>query len=397
MDQGYFQIENKKEKPSTLWDWPFVFLNLSFFLAFTNIAFLYLYPLALRDMGYEHDVIGLVMGLFSFAAVISRPFFGKLVVLKGEYWVISMGIATSLVASLGYNLVTAFGRDMILIRVIHGIGFSAFISASFSLAAKAVHPSKRGQAFGIIGASLMGAVALAPLFGEVLIGQWGFHALYMAASASVILAWLAAFIAIRPLPFSPPGNEKISVKYLPLLKNRSFFFLLISTLIFAHCQATVPNFLALIADEKGVPSGRFFLASYVIAILVLLTMGKPIDRFGKLRFMKFSYPFLSLGILLIPGMIGLPLFSFPAVLYGAGMGILFATHNALAASHGSEIEKPATMSLFTAIYDTGFITGAVVSGWFAYQTSLEVLFLACGVFGFVGLLTVMVAPISNDE
>ncbi|MBW2120202.1 MAG: hypothetical protein JRH09_20105, partial [Deltaproteobacteria bacterium] len=88
-----FKNEHTTGNPPGLWDRPFVFLNLSFFLVFTNIAFLYLYPLALEAMGSEHHVIGLVMGIFSAAAVISRPILGKLVALKGEYRVISSGMA----------------------------------------------------------------------------------------------------------------------------------------------------------------------------------------------------------------------------------------------------------------------------------------------------------------
>ena len=391
-----FKNEHTTENPSALWDHPFVFLNLSFFLVFTNIAFFYLYPLALDAMGSEHHVIGLVMGIFSVAAVMSRPFLGKLVALKGEYSVISLGMAVIFLSSLGYNLITVFGFNMLLVRVVHGIGFSAFISAGFSLAARAFPPEKRGETFGILGAAIMGAVALAPPFGEILIHKWGFHALYLAASASIFLAWIAAFMATHPRPPSSPGRDnKKDVSYLRLLKDRSFLFLLISTIIFAHCQSTVPNFLALIAAEKGLASGPFFFVSYSVSILILVSMGRPIDRYGKLVFLRVAYPFFCLGILFIPGMIRAPFFPVPAILFGAGMGLLFAAHNALAADHGNQMEKPAVMSLFTAVYDTGFITGAVVSGWFAQLTSLNMLFWTCGILGFMGFVVVLVSPIKD--
>jgi MFS family permease len=396
MKTVYFQNKKKKRDLEILWGRPFVFLNLAFFLVFSNVAFLYLYPLALDALGSKHHVIGLVMGVFSCAAVISRPLMGKLIISRGEHWVFSMGIITILLASLGYILITAFGPAMLLIRVVHGFGFSAAVSAGFSLAAKTFHPGKRGEAFSIIGASLMCAVALAPPLGELLIRQWGFETLYMAAAGAVTLAWLVAKGAFQPVPGSFHDEGKGSVKYVSLLKNRSFFFLLLSTIIFAHCQATVPNFITLVSNERGVPSGRFFLAANIVAVLVLLTTGKLVDRFGKLFFMKLSYPVFSLGILLIPGMIGGVFHALPAVLYGVGIAVLFSTYNALAASHGSESEKPAIMSLFTAIYDTGFITGAIVSGWFAHMTSLEMLFWACGIFGFIGFFTVVFSPIKEE-
>ncbi len=108
-----------------------------------------------------------------------------------------------------------------------------------------------------------------------------------------------------------------------------------------------------------------------------------------------AYPFLSLSIILIPNTIDSLIFSITAILFGTGMGILFATHNALAASHGSMEEKPAVMSIFTAVYDTGFITGAVVSGWLANHIGLDMLFISSGFFSFLGLIMAMFSHIKE--
>ena len=389
------KIKNKTF--ATLWDSSFIFLNLTFFLVFTNIAFLYLYPLVLEAMGLKLHMMGLVLGTFSAAAVISRPFLGQLVIQRGEFPVFILGLTVSLIASLSYILINKFGPAMLFTRAFHGLGFSACVCAGFSLAAKTVHPARRGEAFSIIGASLMGAIAIAPYLGEILIRRWGFSAIYLAASGSVFLAWIAAVKAISPLQLSPRNDRETSVKYFNLLKNRPFIFLLLSTLIFSHCQASVPNFIALISNEKGVPSGRFFLVSNVMAIMVLLLTGKLLDRFGKSFFMRLFYPVFALGILFIPGMIDSPFHLVPALLYGMGVAFLFSTHNAMAASYGNPVEKPAIMSLFTATYDTGFVTGAVVSGWVAHVTSLEMLFRTCGILGFLGLCVVLMLPMQEDK
>jgi len=238
-------------------------------------------------------------------------------------------------------------------------------------------------------------MALAPPLGEVLIRKWGFHALYTAAAASIILAWIVSFKCVTLPDSYSKKSRKAHSGYLSHLKNGPFFFLLISTLIFAHCQATVPNFIALIAKAKGASSGPFFAVSYTVAIIVLLTMGRLIDRYGLLYFLRLPYPAFALGILIIPVMIKSSAFLFPAILYGVGLGFLFPAHNALAASHGTRDQKPAVMSLFTAVYDSGFITGAFLSGWFSHIAGLDMLFVACGVFGFLGFLLVLLSPISN--
>ncbi|MBW1779858.1 MAG: MFS transporter, partial [Deltaproteobacteria bacterium] len=242
----------------TLWNRPFLFLNLSLFLIFANIGLLYLYPLVLKAMGGDAHTIGWVMGAFSISAVLSRPLMGKLVVLKGEYGVISVGMALSLISSMSYHVVTLLGPLMLVIRVVHGLGFSAVIAGSFSLLAKGVSPLRRGMAFSMVGVWLMAAIALAPYIGERVINRYGFHGLYVAAAGSVILGWLALMLGMESGWKLSAEDERERVMYLPILKNRAFLFLLCSTLIFAHSQATLTNFLALVAAKHDTAAGPFF-------------------------------------------------------------------------------------------------------------------------------------------
>jgi MFS family permease len=397
-EQGFLVIFLNEDPPApfdTPWNRPFLLINLSLFLMFTNIGLLYLYPLALKAMGGDPHTIGWVMGAFAISAVLSRPLMGNLAIQKGESWLISAGMALALVSSLSYHFITGFGPLMVLIRVIHGLGFSAVIAGSFSLVAKGASPLRRGAAFSVVGVSLMAAIALAPSAGEALIGWYGFDGLYIGAAAAVILGWLFVMPGSRAAHISIDKGKRGTVRYLPLLRDRPFFFLLCSTFIFAHGQATLANFLALIAAKHDAAAGPFFFFSYLAAIVILLTLGRFVDRYGKLPLICLSYPVFSLSILLVPGTIESPLFVVTAVMFGCGMGVLFATHNALAASHGSFREKPAVMALFTGIYDSGFITGAVVSGWAAHQVGLDMLFISSGFFTFSGLLIAMFSPMRD--
>ena len=97
------------------------------------------------------------------------------------------------------------------------------------------------------------------------------------------------------------------------------------------------------------------------------------------------------------GLVGSWPYVLPAFLCGAGMGLLFPAHNALAAGYGAGRQKAAAMSFFTSVYDTGFITGAVFSGWIAQVWSLEGLFMFSGCIALGGLLIVLFSPIRESE
>jgi MFS family permease len=385
------------EKFQNLWGRPFLFLNFSYFLVFSNISLFYLYPLVLEGMGGTPEMIGWVMGFFSVATVLSRPLMGKMVGSRGESQVMWLGIAVVLLATYGYLFLEKIGLPVFLVRLVHGVGYSAFISGSFSLVARTIAPEKQGQAYGIVGASIMGATAIAPPVGEILMRHGGFAALCLTASACALVACLAVLFGNMKTDPVSRNSANGRVRYIPLLKNFSFLFLMVSTLLFANCQSTLANFLALISAQKGVDAGRFFFVAFCVAILVLLTLGRLMDRFGKRLFLKLAYPLLAVGLLLIPNLIGSWPYLAPAILCGAGMGFLFPAHNALAAGYGSTEQKPAAMSFFTSVYDTGFITGAIVSGWVAQVWSLDGLFVFTGCIALGGLLIVLFSPIKETE
>lgn len=377
----------------TLWTRPFILLNGVTLMVFMNIGLLYLYPLALQAHGMDKKTIGWVMGIFSLAAVLSRPLAGKMIGRYGEKRLISLGMAATFLASMGYALVGPAGVTVFLVRVVHGVGFSACVAGIFSLAARGVSPFKRGAAFGWVGASIMLGVAVAPALGERLIAATGFGGLYLAAGFTMCLGSMALVLGLRNTTLFSSLEKGSRVAYLPVLKEGAFLWLLASALILAHLQATVTNFLALMAHQQGAGSGRFFFVAFATAIFVLIFLGGLMDRYGKRPVAALAYPVFCLSLIVMPTTLAGPAFLAPALLFGVGLGFLFSSHNALAASHGTMREKPAFMSVFTAVYDTGFVTGALISGWIAHGYGLYALFVSTGFFGFLGLLIVLLAPL----
>jgi MFS family permease len=308
------------------------------------------------------------------------------------------GVAVMLAASACYPLVRTVGPSLFCIRVVHGLGFSAFVAGSFSAVALLIPGGRRAEAYSMVGASLMAAAALAPLVGEILLKGPGFWALLAAACGAALLS-CGAILAAGGLGRVGGRHERVAPggRYGPLLRDGSFVSLLISTFIFAHCQSTVFNFLALEAESKGASAGTFFFAAFSLAIALLLTMGRVIDRKGKIRFLRTAYPPFALGLVLLPLLFGPSGGWVPALLFGAGMGLLFPAHNALAAEHGGPGEKASVMALFTAVYDSGFITGAVASGSVAARLGLDHMFFATGALAAVGFLVCLAAPIREES
>ncbi len=381
-----------EQDSSPAWIGPFLFLNALMFLVFSNIAFFYLYPLYLQAIGSSKTTIGWVMGLMPISTVVSRPFMGKLVARRGEQSVILLGLIIIFFSSLAYHGLQRVAWPMVLVRISHGVGFSAFISASYTAVAQWVPADRRGQAYSYIGATILAAVALMPLAGEHLVRGFGYPALFNGAAAAVFLAAVLTFT-----PATSRGTASSSYEgallYGPLVRRRSICLLLLAMLFFVQGHATVLNFIALQADRLGLPPGSYFAVAASIAFLLRLVGGAFIDRYGKKLFMKGSYVSFALGICSIPLIWHPPAFYVSALLYGTGLAFLFPAAIALAADQAEKPEElPGMMSLATAVLDLGFISGTVLSGWFADLFSLDILFISVGALSVVGFF-LMFTPI----
>ena len=380
------------DNPNRAWVGPFIFLNTLMFLVFSNIAFFYLYPLYLQAIGSSKTTIGWVMGLMPISTVISRPFMGKLVARRGEQRVILLGLVIIFFSSLGYHGLQRVAWPMVLVRVLHGVGFSAFISASYTAVAQWVPANRRGQAYSYTGATILAAVALMPLAGEHLVKGFGYPALFNSAAAAVLLATLLTFAPATSRAI-PPSSYEGMLLYGPLLRRRSTCLLLLAILLFVQGHATVLNFIALQANRFGLPPGYYFAVAATLAFILRLVAGSFIDRYGKKPFMKGSYIVFGMGICFIPLISHPAAFYASTMLYGTGLAFLFPAAIALAADQAERPEElPGMMSLATAIFDLGFISGTVFSGWFADLFSLDTLFLTVGALCFVGF-ALMFSPI----
>jgi MFS family permease len=378
-----------------LWTGRFLLLNVLYFLVFSNIAFFYLYPLYLQAIGSSKTTIGWVMGLMPISTVVTRPIMGNLVSRWGEKPVISAGLIVIFFSSIGYHGLKQVAWPLVLVRIFHGVGFSAFVAAAFTAVAHWIPPTRRGQAYSYIGATILAAVALMPLAGEQLVEGFGYPALFNGAAAAVFLAVLLAFsqTGIRSGPMSADG----SVMYRALLKRGSVCLLLFAIIFFVIGHATVLNFIALQANRLGLPSGYYFAVAASLAFILRITAGSLIDRYGKKRFMRGSYVFFGLGIGLIP-FISYPSFFYASsLLYGAGLAFIYPAALALAADQArSDLELPAIMSLTTATFDFGFICGTVFSGWYADFFSLDALFVSVGALSIIGF-AMMYSPIYEAD
>ncbi|RJS77018.1 MFS transporter [Methanophagales archaeon] len=360
--------------------------NLSIFFVFSNISLFYLFPLRLKALGGTDPQIGFIMSLFSISMVISRPIWGRIISSFGERKIIMISIFIISFSSLIYILSTSINWHLMGLRLLHGLGSSGFIAGIFSLLSKSTSQRRAGATFSLTGIAIMTSMAISPSIGEVLIARYGFSSLFITAS-------ILSLIPVLIVPFISKQNQPNTVRslaqrpsYLVFLKEKRFLYLLLSTWIFSHSQATVFNFISLLLKEyKRLPS-TFFFPSFSISILSLFILSKTLDSVKKSRLLKISYPIYSFSIFMIPLSIKMDISLLSTAMFGYGIASLFSIHNTLAATYGVMEHRHYSMSLFTAVYDLGFITGPIIGGLILNYSRYDMLMNYMSLFSTIGLL-----------
>jgi MFS family permease len=265
--------------PPILADKAFMRATITNFFFFFSLNCFILLPLYIEGAGGTEIEIGIVMGVYNAVGILGQPIVGPLVDALGQrpFMLVGAGLvaASALLAAASPSI-----PMLAFVRVLQGIGFSAFFVANYSYVIDLTPPARRGWALGIYGVAGLVATAVAPLVGEGMIRRMGFAPLFFMAAAMAVVAagyvWgLPSGRPGRPLPLAGSLWERGG---LDELRHRHMTV----TLFFGLGAGTIFVFLPTFADGLGVETlSLFYTAFAVAAIGVRVFGGRLIDTHGR--------------------------------------------------------------------------------------------------------------------
>jgi MFS family permease len=332
-----------------------------------------LLPLLIQREGGTEVEIGIVMGLYSAVGIVGQPLVGPLTDAMGRRPFMVAGVLLVLVAALLAALAPTLGV-LALVRVLQGLGFSAFFVASYSYVIDLVPAGQRGWALGLYGVAGLVATAVAPVAGEAIIRRWGFRPLFLLAAALAAAAlgvvWRlrgghagGAVAAPAPAPFlARVGLGEVLQRSMAV------------TLFFGLGAGTVWVFLPTFAEDLGVRTlGLFFTAYAVAAVAVRLLGGRLIDTHGR-RAVIVPSMFVQAGATMLLAAVGflitrtsatpvVPVLFLAGLMSGAAHGFLYPGLAALVTDRTPAARRGVVVGLFSAVFLVGQTAGAFVFGY----------------------------------
>jgi MFS family permease len=369
----------------TLFARPFVRATVTSFFFSASLSGFVLLPLHIKALGGREIEIGLIMGLYSGVGILCQPLIGPWVDAIGRKPFMVLGVSLVFLSALVAMTLHALPA-LFVVRVLQGLGFSAFFVANFSYVIDLVPPAERGWALGIYGVSGMVSTAVAPLVVERMVRSFGFQPLF---AFSMVLAAVAGVLVagIPPQPrHDPPtvrGWEGLRESLADAIERH-----MIVTLFFGMGAGTLFAFLPTFAELLGVRTLALFYTAYAgAAMTVRIVGGRLIDTLGRRAVIVPSMFVLAGAVALLAvlalasthwkGIPALPVLVLAGLLAGGAHGFIYPGLAALVADLAPEARRAAVIGLFSAMSLVGQASGSVIFGYVAH------------VFGYGGLWTML--------
>lgn len=319
-------------------------------------------PAYLTSLGGA-DYKGLIIGLFTVTAGLSRPFSGKLADTIGRRPVMLFGTAVCFVCGFFYPLVGSVGAFMLL-RLVHGFSTGFQPTGTSAYVADISPLERRGEAIGMYG--LAGSLGMAggPALGGALATYFSLATMFYFSS---VLALLSAVVLIglpetlrHQQPFRP-GLLKISRH--ELVEPRAFspaLVMLLTMFSYGIVLTIVPDFSAHLGIQN---KGLFFSCFTVASLATRLLAGRASDKYGRVVVLKVS------TLVLVIAMLGVAFANSPvtlfaaAALYGMAQGMTSPTLYAWTVDVSHPDYRGRAMSTTYIALEIGIGGSAVLAGW----------------------------------
>lgn len=352
-----------------LWSLDFILITLISLVTFLGFQMLLpTLPIYAKELGGSDASAGLVIGIFTFSAVLIRPFTGLALDRYGRKGIFLLGLLIFAVCVLAYTWAPSL-IILLLIRFIHGFGWGLTSTSASTVATDIIPKSRLGEGMGYYGLAGTLSMALAPTFGLYVMNQLGFNRLFLISAAFVILAVILAFW-VRYQKVGAPKAKFSLIQKTALPPTLVIFFVTMT-------YGAVVSFLALYAAQQGIKNIGPFFTVYALTLMIIRPLaGRLSDKKGFGFVIIPGIGFIILAMLLLYLAQGLPVFLVAASLYGLGFGAVQPSLQAMSVMSVTPERRGAATGTFFTGFDLGIGLSSIMWGAISQIIGYRYMFLS---------------------
>jgi MFS family permease len=371
---------------------PFVIVTLAALSFFVYIGMLIpTVPLFVEGpLGRGEFGIGLTIATFAGAAILARPFLGRLADRYGRRAIIVAGALLAGLTGLLMSQVDEFWQ-LLPLRAVMGIGEAAVFVGAATLIADLSPADRRAEGASYFSVAVFGGIGLGPVIGEYVLDDTRFEqAFVVAAVFALVAAAIAVFAPARVESPTPPGENTIESAQTTSGRRRLIHpAAIMPGLVLASGVAAFSTFGAFIPDYSRsvglATSGGLFAVYSLTSVLVRIFGATLPERLGPRRAVTIALGNVLLGLSILAAFPTVPALWIASVFVGLGMAFNYPSLLALTVNRVSDSDRAWAISSFTMFFEVGSVFGGLVIGAFAQVVGKQTGFLGGVVCCLVGL------------
>ncbi|CEG28351.1 MFS transporter [Bacillus sp. B-jedd] len=343
-------------------------------------------PLFVEHLGGNDQMIGYVVGAFTFSALLIRPYAGQALESRGRKFVFLIGLAIFVlsVGSFGFAGGMAF---LFLMRFVQGLGWGFSTTASGTIATDLIPAERRGEGMGYYGLSGNIALAAGPSLGLILAGLLTFQNLFLLCAAlglgSLLLASMIRYKKVEK------SQKTVAVKWDFYEKTavQPSILLFFMTVTFGG----IASFLPLYTAQKGIVGIQWYFLIYALALMLTRAFaGQLYDRKGHRAVFIPGALFVLAAMILLAWLPNTAVLYIAAALYGFGFGTVQPGLQAWALEKSPRNRRGMANATFFSFFDLGVGAGALLFGQIGHIFGYGSIYKASAISIFISILYYLV-------
>ena len=324
-------------------------------------------PFRIRDLGGTTFASGLFLGFLTYASAWSAPITGAIADRIGRRRALLVASGVIGLCFAGYGLFTDY-RLMLAVVIVHGIFWSALLSASAAHVTDMVPVGRRAEGIAYWSLSTVPAIAIAPP-----IAFW----IYERGWVWICVSCGALNVAMGIIAWTlqDPSTSRRDIDATPRFLRWRVLMLAPSLFLYSYGYGAVTTFSAVYADALGIRPKSLYLTTLAIALLVTRPLvASAADRIGYHRVLVPALALMASALALLAARGTFSWFIASAIVFGVGFAGVYPAFVGYIMRDTDARRRGAAFGTILAAIDTGVGTGSTLTGLVIQQFGFRAAF-----------------------
>ena len=330
---------------------------------------------------------GLVSSSFIIGSLIGRLFGGKHITEMGGKKMLIIGSVLIVILTASYLIPMGISL-FILLRILHGAAMGYAMTATGTIIAQIIPPSRNGEGIGYFSMSVVMATAIGPLIGVSLISAYGFTSIFL-FSFSMAVVSLILGLTVKAPPMKVIKKEKDQKFNIWEFFEKRAVPISLVMFVMALAYSSILSYVTAYAESINlIQAGSIYFTVYGVTVLLSRPITGPLlDRKGANVVMYPAIIMFGLGMIVISQASVTLVFLLAAVFIGFGYGNVQSITQALSI----KVTPPERLGLANTTYfialDLGLGFGPFILGYIVSMLGYRGMYLT---LGFVVLASIII-------